>query len=75
MIFTLFSGVQILLIAHNGDRRLMKQIAAVVLLMVGLLFMLTAVYFKIPPPLVLFALIWVMMLLSLLTAEKTSSPS
>jgi hypothetical protein len=73
MIFTLFSGVQILLIAHTGDRRLMKQIAAVNLLMVGLLFIVTAVYFKIPPPLVLFALIWVMMLLSLLTAEKASS--
>ena len=32
MIFTLFSGVQILLIAQTGDRRLMKRIAAVNLL-------------------------------------------
>jgi hypothetical protein len=52
----------------------MKQMAALNLLMVGLLFIVTAVYIKIPPPLVPFALIWVMIGAQSSDGGKDSSP-
>jgi len=70
-ILTLFAGLpNVLTVRHHaGNPAFLKIMAGVNLAMVGLVLIVTAIFFHLPP-LILFGLAWVFFLLSFISARK-----
>ncbi len=72
IILLVSSATQILLIARTREPQLIRTFAILYLIIIGALLVVTTYYIRILPPVILFALIWIMLLMSLARWGKTT---